>query len=235
MSLILPPQEPETFLQKNKYYIIGGIIGAIVIVVVILWLVGVFDSKSSDNSPDNSPDVLSPLKGGPLQLVLNQNNLAGIENVEIGVYRNNLMTYSINWPIGTLRYKDVQSISDDVLFPNVTQLLDGTPAQIPALIPKAAGNYGPYITKSNIMINKTPNDYTPHVITESNSMINNPQEQLIKKYSFPAGSIFAFTVDNEFNITYLFHLSVEGVENYIEANGPDRSITSQTLRIKANP
>ena len=235
MSLILPPQEPETFLQKNKYYIIGGIIGAIVIVVVILWLVGVFDSKSSDNSPDNSPDVLSPLKGGPLQLVLNQHNLAGIEDVMTGIYKDNLMTYSINWPVGTLRYKDVQGISTDVLFPNVTQLLDGTPAQIPALIPKAAGNYGPYITKSNIMINRTPNDYTPHVITESNSMINNPQEQLIKNYSFPAGSIFAFTVDNEFNITYLFHLSVEGVENYIEANGQDRSITSQTLRIKANP
>jgi hypothetical protein len=217
MSLLAPIEEP--FLKKYKPYIIGVSVVCViaVIVVVSLWIAGVFDSKSSNNTPDN----LSESKSGPLQLVLNQHNLAGIEKEMTSAYSEDSIIYHINWPIGTLRYKDVQGISSDVFFPEITHMYDGTPAQIPALIPKTAGEYGPYITKSKIIITLTNNKGAAGVVTGK---------------VYPAGSIFGIKVDNKFNITYYFHLSPSGVGDYINTHGMDRfNEMKGVLQIKANP
>jgi hypothetical protein len=223
MSLILPPpekQEPETFLQKYKYYFLVGFIAIAIAVIVLvsLWMAGVFDSKSSDNIPDD----LSEPKSGPLQLIFNQNNLAGIENTMSSSYSEDSIVYHINWPIGTLRYKDVEGISSDVFFPEITHMFDGPPAQIPALIPKTAGEYGPYITKSKIIITLTNNKGAAGVV-------GTPK-------IYPAGSIFGFKVDNKFNITYYFHLSQSGMGDYLNTHGMDRfNEMNGGLQIKANP
>jgi hypothetical protein len=215
MSLLAPIEEP--FLKKYKPYIIGVSVVCViaVIVVVSLWIAGVFDSKSA-------PDVPQQPKSGPLQLVLNQDNLPGIEKEMSSAYSENSMIYTINWPVGSLQYKDVQGASVGVIFPEVTQqLLDGTFGQIPALIPKTAGEYGPYITKSNINVSVTDNRGAAGIVTGK---------------TYPAGSIFAFKVDDLFNITCYFHLSQSGTADYLNTYGQDKvDEVNQSFIIKANP
>ena len=199
-------REPDqSFYEKYKWQIYtGGFIGVVCIVIIILWAIGVFDRSSS-----------ADITNGPLQFV----EFTGVEMTS--VYTENTDNYSINWPIGSLQYKDPKG--NVVLFPQVNSISDG-PAQIPTTIPVVAGNYGPYATKSNIII--TTNLYKAGM-------------GIVKNYTYPAGSVFAFKVDEQFNITYLWHLSVEASEEYIKnladnpANESDQA--TKTLVIKANP
>ena len=199
----------ETFLQKNKYYIIGGIIGAIVVVVLILWLVvGVFDKKSSDNSSDVQdplPEIknTTPSVGGPLplgdtmlQLVLNQHNMPGIISPIQKVYQSGKVetidgviksiTTTIQWPSGSLLYKDSLGRRNDFLCPPILNLFNGEPVEIPDSIFKIAKEYGPYITNSDI--------------TMSTLNIRNDGTTIKLNQLFPRGSQFSFKVDNDFNI-----------------------------------
>lgn len=212
MSFVAPIEEP--FLQKYKPYIIGVSVVCVIVVIVVvsLWITGVFDKKST-------PDALQQSKSGPLQLVLNQHDLPGIEKVMTSSYSEDSMIYTVNWPIGTLQYKDVQG--GIVLFPEVIQLLDGTPGQIPALIPKTAGEYGPYITKSNISVSVTNNRGAAGVVTSK---------------LYPAGSVFGFKIDELFNIKFYFHLSQSGTIDYLNTYGQGHvDDVNKTFIIMANP
>ena len=205
----------ETFLQKNKYYIIGGIIGAIVVVVLILWLVvGVFDKNTT-------PSVGGPLPLGDtmLQLVLNQHNMPGIISPIQKVYQSGKVetidgviksiTTTIQWPSGSLLYKDSLGRRNDFLCPPILNLFNGEPVEIPDSIFKIAKEYGPYITNSDI--------------TMSTLNIRNDGTTIKLNQLFPRGSQFSFKVDNDFNIFCGFQYKTKYFKDEI-INEPARSL-----------
>jgi hypothetical protein len=174
-------------------------------------VVGIFD-KNSDNSSNESdplPEVknTTPSVGGPsrlgdamLQLVLNSNNTSGITSPIQKVYQSGRIetidgviksiTTTIQWPAGSLLYKDSLGRRNDFLCPPILDLFNGEPVEIPDSILNIAKEYGPYITNSDI--------------TMSTLNVRNDDTTIKLNQLFPRGSQFSFKVDNDFNISCEF-------------------------------
>jgi hypothetical protein len=191
------PAVQESIFKKYKLYIIGGSISAIVGVFLILWLVfGIFD-KNSDNSSVGGP---SRLGDAMLQLVQNSNNTSGITSPIQKVYQSGRIetidgviksiTTTIQWPSGSLLYKDSLGRRNDFLCPPILDLFNGEPVEIPNSILNIAKEYGPYNTNSDI--------------TMSTLNVRNDDTTIKLNQLFPRGSQFSFKVDNDFNISCEF-------------------------------
>jgi len=191
------PAVQESIFKKYKLYIICGSISAIVGVFLILWLVfGIFD-KNSDNSSVGGP---SRLGDAMLQLVQNSNNTSGITSPIQKVYQSGRIetidgviksiTTTIQWPSGSLLYKDSLGRRNDFLCPPILDLFNGEPVEIPNSILNIAKEYGPYNTNSDI--------------TMSTLNVRNDDTTIKLNQLFPRGSQFSFKVDNDFNISCEF-------------------------------